>query len=131
MLTLRQMKSRIFQPIPLITWALTSILAGVSGPFRSSLALTQPYLTIYWSVISAGSIVLGLLTVLFFNDQNYPRDPRLRALVTAIVFSTFNCGFVVAITRIAMPDYFDLAPPAWGLFLISAAILLFVLLIKY
>lgn len=131
MFTLRQMKTRLLKPIPLVSWGLASVLAGMSGPFQTSQALDQPQLTLYWSWIAAVSIVLGFGVVIYFDSNNKPIDVRYRAMVIALVFSAINTSFVLLTNALALPVYFQHGPPVWVLFLFSASIMFFVLLIRY
>lgn len=107
------------------------MLAGISGPFQTSMALAQPFLTLYWAWIAAGSIILGLCVVEFIDSNNTPRDTRIRAAVIAISFSAINTGFVVITNRIVLSEQYQHAPPFWMLFLVSISIIFFVIVTKY
>ncbi|MFT4716058.1 MAG: hypothetical protein ACI8YI_000785 [Paracoccaceae bacterium] len=129
MFTLRQMLANIFRPIPLISWVLATVLTSISGPFQTLSALDQPYLTFYWAVIAGGSIALGVTTVNGIKDGFLTNNLPLRALLIALVFSTLNCGFILVVNQIALPNSFTSGPPIWMLFVTSAVIVLFVVFV--
>jgi len=81
-----EFKTALRSPLPYILWAVLSIMLVLGGPF-GTVEVPVAERTIYWSVVVAGSILIGKAVRLAIETWLEPAHPLLEKAVVAIVMA--------------------------------------------
>jgi len=102
MFTLRELTTRLTEPIFLISWATAVVLMSIVGPFGTAKLLELPTLFFYWAAILWFAFLCAVVTELIFRKQNINLAFWPLVLWGSLFFTVFNVSVIFSLSYIFM-----------------------------
>lgn len=113
---LLELRQRLFHPVPIVCWAMASLVASYCGPFGTFNDPLFPDRSVYWSLLIAFSIVVAFSTRIAFEMLFGQWSLVEKELATVLMFSVLFTPVVWHASLNWFADGKDLGISASGLF---------------